>query len=178
VERLIVFAEFNLPPRSLVRFSRQALSVDLNVAVLAALGIRILAANVQNRRIRRPEWAGPLNVLRYVRTVQLCDEADAVATAEKSDSTLNSLMQRSYLSPAILDYVPRKVREVIKDLEKAGWQHVRTRGDHGVFRHSDGGSPWCPASSAMTCGQAPAAQSSDRLESRRSTNEEEIIPAH
>jgi predicted RNA binding protein YcfA (HicA-like mRNA interferase family) len=34
--------------------------------------------------------------------------------------------------------VPRKVREVVKDLEKAGWRHIRTKGDHRVFRHPDG----------------------------------------
>jgi predicted RNA binding protein YcfA (HicA-like mRNA interferase family) len=34
--------------------------------------------------------------------------------------------------------VPLKVREVIRELEKAGWQHVRTKGDHRVFRNSDG----------------------------------------
>jgi len=34
--------------------------------------------------------------------------------------------------------VPAKVREVIKELEKAGWIHVRTRGDHRVFRFPDG----------------------------------------
>jgi len=34
--------------------------------------------------------------------------------------------------------VPLKVREVIKKLEKAGWQHVRTKGDHRIFRHPDG----------------------------------------
>jgi predicted RNA binding protein YcfA (HicA-like mRNA interferase family) len=34
--------------------------------------------------------------------------------------------------------VPQKVREVIKELERAGWQHVRTKGDHRVFRNSDG----------------------------------------
>jgi predicted RNA binding protein YcfA (HicA-like mRNA interferase family) len=34
--------------------------------------------------------------------------------------------------------VPIKVREVIKQLEEAGWHHVRTKGDHRVFRSSDG----------------------------------------
>ncbi len=34
--------------------------------------------------------------------------------------------------------VPVKVREVIKELGKAGWVHVRTKGDHRVFRHADG----------------------------------------
>jgi predicted RNA binding protein YcfA (HicA-like mRNA interferase family) len=34
--------------------------------------------------------------------------------------------------------VPLKVREVIKELEKAGWLHVRTKGDHKVFRYRDG----------------------------------------
>jgi len=34
--------------------------------------------------------------------------------------------------------VPLKVRGVIKELEKSGWQHVRTKGDHRIFRHSDG----------------------------------------
>lgn len=31
-----------------------------------------------------------------------------------------------------------KVRDVIKALERAGWRHVRTTGDHRVFRGSDG----------------------------------------
>ena len=31
-----------------------------------------------------------------------------------------------------------KVRDVIKTLEKAGWNHTRTKGDHRVFRSSDG----------------------------------------
>ena len=34
--------------------------------------------------------------------------------------------------------VPLKIREVIKELQSAGWRHVRTKGDHRVFRHSDG----------------------------------------
>jgi predicted RNA binding protein YcfA (HicA-like mRNA interferase family) len=34
--------------------------------------------------------------------------------------------------------VPLKIREVIKTLEKAGWRHVRTSGDHRIFRSSDG----------------------------------------
>jgi predicted RNA binding protein YcfA (HicA-like mRNA interferase family) len=34
--------------------------------------------------------------------------------------------------------VPLKVREVIKELENAGWRQVRTKGDHRIFRHSDG----------------------------------------
>jgi predicted RNA binding protein YcfA (HicA-like mRNA interferase family) len=34
--------------------------------------------------------------------------------------------------------VPLKVREVIKTLKKAGWRHVRTSGDHRVFRSQDG----------------------------------------
>ena len=34
--------------------------------------------------------------------------------------------------------MPLKVREVIRELEKAGWLHVRTKGDHRVFRYSDG----------------------------------------
>jgi predicted RNA binding protein YcfA (HicA-like mRNA interferase family) len=34
--------------------------------------------------------------------------------------------------------VPVKVRELIKTLEKAGWRHVRTSGDHRVFRSADG----------------------------------------
>jgi len=34
--------------------------------------------------------------------------------------------------------VPLKVRNVIKTLERAGWRHVRTTGDHRVFRNSDG----------------------------------------
>jgi len=38
----------------------------------------------------------------------------------------------------ILAAVPLKVREVIKELEKAGWRQVRAKGDHRVFKHSDG----------------------------------------
>ncbi|MBZ5678187.1 MAG: type II toxin-antitoxin system HicA family toxin [Acidobacteriia bacterium] len=38
----------------------------------------------------------------------------------------------------MLIHVPLKVREVIKELEKAGWRQVRTKGDHRVFKHSDG----------------------------------------
>jgi len=34
--------------------------------------------------------------------------------------------------------VPLKVREVIKALEGAGWRHIRTKGDHRIFRHADG----------------------------------------
>ena len=34
--------------------------------------------------------------------------------------------------------MPLKVREVIKELEAAGWLHVRTKGDHRIFRNSDG----------------------------------------
>jgi predicted RNA binding protein YcfA (HicA-like mRNA interferase family) len=34
--------------------------------------------------------------------------------------------------------VPLKVRDVIKTLEKAGWRHARTSGDHRVFRSPDG----------------------------------------
>jgi predicted RNA binding protein YcfA (HicA-like mRNA interferase family) len=42
------------------------------------------------------------------------------------------------LDLVILIVMPLKVREVIKELEGAGWVHVRTKGDHRVFRHSDG----------------------------------------
>jgi len=35
-------------------------------------------------------------------------------------------------------FVPLKVREVIKLIEKHGWRHVRTRGDHRIFENSDG----------------------------------------
>src|SRR5438132_1310575 len=34
----------------------------------------------------------------------------------------------------ILAAVPLKVREVIKELEKAGWRQVRAKGDHQTFR--------------------------------------------
>ena len=34
--------------------------------------------------------------------------------------------------------MPVKVRDVIKTLEKAGWPHVRTSGDHRVFRNPQG----------------------------------------
>lgn len=34
--------------------------------------------------------------------------------------------------------MPLKVREVIKELEKAGWHQVRAKGDHRIFRHADG----------------------------------------
>ncbi|MGD1097842.1 MAG: type II toxin-antitoxin system HicA family toxin, partial [Bryobacteraceae bacterium] len=35
-------------------------------------------------------------------------------------------------------YCANEVREVISELKKAGWRHVRTKGDHQVFRHPDG----------------------------------------
>ena len=31
-----------------------------------------------------------------------------------------------------------KVRELIKILEDAGWRHVRTTGDHRIFKNSEG----------------------------------------
>jgi predicted RNA binding protein YcfA (HicA-like mRNA interferase family) len=34
--------------------------------------------------------------------------------------------------------MPLKVREVIKLIEKNGWELVRTSGDHRVYRHMDG----------------------------------------
>jgi predicted RNA binding protein YcfA (HicA-like mRNA interferase family) len=34
--------------------------------------------------------------------------------------------------------VPLKIREVVEQLKNAGWRHVRTRGDHRIFRNSDG----------------------------------------
>jgi len=34
--------------------------------------------------------------------------------------------------------LPLKVREVIKVLEREGWSHVRTSGDHRIFRNADG----------------------------------------
>jgi predicted RNA binding protein YcfA (HicA-like mRNA interferase family) len=34
--------------------------------------------------------------------------------------------------------VPLKVREVIGKLEKSGWTHVRTSGEHRIFRNPDG----------------------------------------
>jgi predicted RNA binding protein YcfA (HicA-like mRNA interferase family) len=34
--------------------------------------------------------------------------------------------------------VALRVRDVIKALERAGWRHVRTTGDHRVFRGPDG----------------------------------------
>ena len=34
--------------------------------------------------------------------------------------------------------MPLKVREVINELEKAGWRQVRVKGDHRIFKHSDG----------------------------------------
>jgi predicted RNA binding protein YcfA (HicA-like mRNA interferase family) len=34
--------------------------------------------------------------------------------------------------------VPLKVRDVIRKLEREGWVHVRTSGDHRVFRNFDG----------------------------------------
>ena len=40
--------------------------------------------------------------------------------------------------PVFSRTVPYKVREVIKMLEKAGWLHVRTSGDHRVFRSPNG----------------------------------------
>lgn len=43
-----------------------------------------------------------------------------------------------YPEAGILIDVPLKVRDVIKELEKAGWVHVRTKGDRRVYRFSDG----------------------------------------
>ncbi|MEQ1885253.1 MAG: type II toxin-antitoxin system HicA family toxin [Bryobacteraceae bacterium] len=34
--------------------------------------------------------------------------------------------------------MPLKVREVIKLLEKAGWKHDRTNGDHRIYKGPDG----------------------------------------
>lgn len=34
--------------------------------------------------------------------------------------------------------MPKKVREVIHMLERAGWRHVRTSGDHRIFQAQDG----------------------------------------
>jgi predicted RNA binding protein YcfA (HicA-like mRNA interferase family) len=34
--------------------------------------------------------------------------------------------------------MPLKVRDVVKLLEKSGWAHVRTSGDHRVFRDAQG----------------------------------------
>ena len=34
--------------------------------------------------------------------------------------------------------MPLKVRDVIRDLNEAGWRHIRTKGDHRVFQHPDG----------------------------------------
>jgi predicted RNA binding protein YcfA (HicA-like mRNA interferase family) len=34
--------------------------------------------------------------------------------------------------------MPIKVRDVIKDLENAGWRNIRTKGDHQVFRNAAG----------------------------------------
>lgn len=34
--------------------------------------------------------------------------------------------------------VPLKVREVISLMEKHGWRHVRTSGDHRIFQNPDG----------------------------------------
>lgn len=34
--------------------------------------------------------------------------------------------------------MPVKVRDLVKALERAGWCHVRTSGDHRVFRNPDG----------------------------------------
>ncbi len=31
-----------------------------------------------------------------------------------------------------------KVRDLIRILERSGWAHVRTSGDHRVFRNADG----------------------------------------
>lgn len=34
--------------------------------------------------------------------------------------------------------MPVKVRDLIRILERSGWSHVRTSGDHRVFRNADG----------------------------------------
>jgi len=36
------------------------------------------------------------------------------------------------------ELVPVKVRDLIKTLEHAGWRHVRTSGDHRVYRNPEG----------------------------------------
>jgi predicted RNA binding protein YcfA (HicA-like mRNA interferase family) len=38
----------------------------------------------------------------------------------------------------ILWLVPLKVRDVISLLEKHDWRHIRTNGDHRIFRGPDG----------------------------------------
>jgi predicted RNA binding protein YcfA (HicA-like mRNA interferase family) len=38
----------------------------------------------------------------------------------------------------ILELVPLKVRDVLKVLERHGWRHIRTTGDHRIYRSSDG----------------------------------------
>jgi predicted RNA binding protein YcfA (HicA-like mRNA interferase family) len=34
--------------------------------------------------------------------------------------------------------VPLKIRDVIKVLEKYEWRHMRTNGDHRIYRSADG----------------------------------------
>jgi len=34
--------------------------------------------------------------------------------------------------------VPVKVRDLIRTLENAGWRHIRTSGDHRVFKNPEG----------------------------------------
>ena len=34
--------------------------------------------------------------------------------------------------------MPVKVRDLIRTLENAGWRHVRTSGDHRVFKNLEG----------------------------------------
>ena len=36
------------------------------------------------------------------------------------------------------EVVPVKVRELIRTLEDAGWRHIRTSGDHRVFKNQEG----------------------------------------
>jgi predicted RNA binding protein YcfA (HicA-like mRNA interferase family) len=36
------------------------------------------------------------------------------------------------------EFVPVRVRDLIRKLEDAGWRHVRTSGDHRVFQDREG----------------------------------------
>jgi predicted RNA binding protein YcfA (HicA-like mRNA interferase family) len=54
------------------------------------------------------------------------------------DRQVKTAAKRSVKLLVTLVVVPLKVREVIRQLEKAGWLHVRTKGDDRVYRYLDG----------------------------------------
>jgi predicted RNA binding protein YcfA (HicA-like mRNA interferase family) len=49
-----------------------------------------------------------------------------------------TLILRWRLRHVRVERMPLKVREVIRRLQAAGWRHIRTAGDHRIFRSGDG----------------------------------------